>query len=313
MIISNPDTPFEELKAPPVPMKDTGDQVRQAIIVPPPYSPRPSSSRVQSPPPPQSGTPTSVFRPANAQTVNHFELFSKHDAISGTFLVDPRLPTPSLSIARRLRRKRDNVWGKSSTKTDINATFRTRHGAMNLDIEVVAQQPPQPGERVPARIIASSNHGRINIDVHDVQPGRSLDLHVETQHGKIVVLLPPTFEGPLVFNTRCSNSVQFLPAFAARTRTLRASDRETVVVCSASPSQPPVIPTKPINQMADDPSDRCLVRTKHGKVLVGISGLDRVEEPAPVGGFFKALGRLFETQGKAFGQYVETQAKNIEK
>ena len=33
MIISNPDAPFEELKAPPVPMKDTGDQVRQAIFV----------------------------------------------------------------------------------------------------------------------------------------------------------------------------------------------------------------------------------------------------------------------------------------
>ena len=63
------------------------------------------------------------------------------------------------------------------------------------------------------------------------------------------------------------------------------------------------MPPKPLAD-GDDDGDRCLVRTTHGKIVVGISGLDRFEEAPNAGGLFKALGRLFESQGKAFGQYV---------
>ncbi|RDX51377.1 hypothetical protein OH76DRAFT_1347395, partial [Lentinus brumalis] len=283
---------------------------------PPPYSPASgSSSRQPAPVARQTSTPASVFRPQQAQTVNHFELFTKHDALSGTYLVDPTLPSPPLAKCRRRGKKRDNVWGKSKNKqpVDINASFRTRHGAINLDLEVVAQSPSAQSDKIPAHIVAGTKHGRMTLDVHAVHPTRSLDLFVESKHGKIVLMLPPTFDGPLVFKTRNCNSVSFLPEFAARMRTIRASDSETVVLCTPPGSQSHEKPLKPINQMADDVGDRALVRTKHGKVIIGVSGLDRLEESVPGGGFFKAIGKLFESHGKAFGQYVETQAKGWER
>lgn len=107
--------------------------------------------------------------------------------------------------------------------------------------------------------------------------------------------------------------MHFLPEFEKRMRTLRASDRETVVLCHAPDSPSRLGPLKPVNQMADEPVDRCLVRTRMAKIIVGISGLDRVDEPPPAVGLFQTLGRLFETQGKAFGQYMEAQAKSLEK
>ncbi|RPD57217.1 hypothetical protein L226DRAFT_572568 [Lentinus tigrinus ALCF2SS1-7] len=315
MIVNDANAPPEELKMPPVPAKDAPRAQQPPLEAPPPYSAGPSTLR--PPPSPiarQPSTPSSVFRPQLAQTVNHFELFSNHDAMSGTFLIDPLLPSPPIGKCRRRTKKRDKVWGKGSRAVDINASFRTRHGAITLDLEVVAQNPSAaPGEKVPAHIVAGSTHGRTSLDVHSVHPSRSIDLFVETTHGKIVLMLPPTFDGPLVFRTRHSNSVSFLPEFAARTRTIRANDSETVLLCSPPGAQSREKPLKPINQMADDPGDRCYVRTKHGKIIVGISGADKLEEPAPAGGLFKAIGRLFESQGRAFGQYVESQARTLEK
>ncbi|KAI0691786.1 hypothetical protein C8T65DRAFT_670359 [Cerioporus squamosus] len=315
MIVNDTNAPPEEFKMPPVPAKDAPVQ-RPLVEAPPPYSPAAGPSTLHSPPSPvarQSSTPASVLRPQTAQTVNHFELFTKHDSLSGTYLIDPLLPSPPLAKCRRRGRKRDNVWGKSSRPVDINASFRTRHGAISLDLEVVAQTPSARAEKVPARIVAGTKHGRVTVDVHSVHPSRSLDLFVESKHGRMVLMLPPTFDGPLVFKTRHCNSVSFLPEFAARMRTMRATDSETVVLCSAPGSQSFEKPLKPINQMADDTGDRCLVRTQHGKIIVGISGLDRLEETAPGGGFFKAIGKLFESHGKAIGQYVESQARTWEK
>ena len=72
-------------------------------------------------------------------------------------------------MGKRMRRKRDKVWGKSKEKLDINASFRSRHGAISVDLEVVARdphtQPAHPSEKVPARVFASNNHGRITLNV----------------------------------------------------------------------------------------------------------------------------------------------------
>ena len=152
-----------------------------------------------------------------------------------------------------------------------------------------------------------------------MKPSCSLDLHVESRHGRINLLLPPTFDGPLVIHARSLGAVTFLPHLAARTRTLRANDRQTVVLV-ASPLTSPSSTAKSLNvnakqlsELAGAESDRCLVRTQHGKITIGISGLDRIEEPVQSGGLFEKVGRFFETQGKAFGQYVENQARMIEK
>ncbi|KAI0630637.1 hypothetical protein C8Q77DRAFT_1063042 [Trametes polyzona] len=292
---------------------------------PPPYSPPASSTSAAGPssfrpaPPPVQRTTSTIFQPQNAQTVNHFELFSKHTAISGTYLVDPLLPIPGQGSSRKLRRskKSKRAWGKEAQAAQVNACFRTRHGALNLDVAVVADPsraaPLAEGQKIPACVVVESRHGRVNVNLSEVQPGRSIDLQVESCHGKIVLLLPPTFDGPIKFNTRNPGAISFLPAFAARTRTLRASDRETLVICTApdDPARPK--PPATATPTAQATGDRALVCTKHGRIIVGVSGIDRVEEAQPAGGLLSRLGDLLDLGGRALGQYVEAHASKIER
>ncbi|KAI0364671.1 hypothetical protein BV20DRAFT_974149 [Pilatotrama ljubarskyi] len=307
MIIPNADQPSSlDEKAPSVPSKDPAGPPSgiEQLPPPPPYSPAAGPSTAP-PPPPQRPT-SSVLQPQTAQTVNHFEVFSKHNSVSGTYLVDPLLPTPAVrSSLRKIRRKHNKSWGNScSSPADINASFRTRHGAISLDMAVVADSGrslPPGSAKVPACVLVSTRHGRINVNLFEIQPNRSIDLQVESRHGRIVLFLPATYEGPVMFQTRSASSVNFLPAFAARARTLRASDRETLVVCTLpdSPDQAP----KPVTAQPErESTDRVLVRTRHGRITIGISGLDKVEESSTGGNLFQKLGELIETGGKALGQ-----------
>ncbi|KAI0331690.1 hypothetical protein GY45DRAFT_601051 [Cubamyces sp. BRFM 1775] len=267
---------------------------------PPPYSPStgPATSSATSNTLAQpQRSPSSILSPQTAQTVNHFEMFSNHNPISGTFLVDPTMPRPGITVdgLRKLRKKSAKAWGKSSRPDDIHASFRTRHGHMDLDLAAVTRSEgpaasTSAGDKVPTCIAVSSQHGRINVNLFEIQPGRSVDLNIESQHGKIVLLLPPSYDGPLMFQTRSINSITLLPEFAARARTLRATDRETLIVCGPSSSEGPVLKTD------TKIGDRALVRTQHGRIIVGISGVDKVEEAAPRGGLFQKLG------GKLFGR-----------
>ena len=95
--------------------------------------------------------------------------------------------------------------------------------------------------------------------------------------GDVCLLLSPTFCGPVVLQTKDKDYITLLPHLVARTRTLRASDRETTVRCfGPSPSYPEA--HMPRTQTAEDGGDRCFVSTQHGKVIVGISGLDVSKE-----------------------------------
>ncbi|KAI9067940.1 hypothetical protein FKP32DRAFT_1672650 [Trametes sanguinea] len=319
MIVPNTEPLLPE-KAPELPPKNpAGPQSssEQPLPPPPPYTPRPGASGTGAFPPPPQRTPSSVLNPQNAQTVNHFEVFSKHNAITGTYLVDPLLQTPGFDAAKlRKRCKRSKRWGQGSP-SEVHASFRTRHGAISVDVAAVAEVKPLsvvPGTRkVRTCITASTRHGRINLNLFEIQPGRSVDLQVESRHGNIFIMVPPTFDGPLMFQTRYASAVTLLPAFSARARTLRATDKETIVICTPPSAASPSAPPAPTGQVYDEDGDRVLVRTRHGRVVVGVSGIDRVED-APVGeGIFKKLGEFIELGGRAFGQYIEERARQLEK
>ncbi|CDO69684.1 hypothetical protein BN946_scf184851.g72 [Trametes cinnabarina] len=228
------------------------------------------------------------------------------------------LPSPGFSgYLRNKRSKRNKRWGQGSP-SDVHASFRTRHGAISLNLAAVAENGktavPPVSKGVQTGVLVSSRHGRINVNLFEIQPGRCIDLLVESRHGKIVILLPPTYEGPLMFQTRSAGSVTLLPAFAARARTLRANDKETILVCTP-PSTPDAAPSGagPSGQGYDEDGNRVLVRTRHGRIVVGVSGVDRIEDAQGGDGLFKKLGEILELGGRAFGQYVETRARLLEK
>ncbi|KAM5541435.1 hypothetical protein V8D89_004989 [Ganoderma adspersum] len=327
MIINNPDAPEMKSTGPPVPEKQ---QPAEALPPPPPYSPPPSNVPRQMPMPgPAVPGPSAIFQPVNPQRVNYFELFSKHDAISGTYLIDPALPSPMAGLSKALRKKPDSVWGKTKSckkskgYKELNASFQTRHGHITLDLAIPSRDSgnisPFPGDKLRTRMYVATRHGRIHVDMHEVKPSCSLDLHVESRHGRINLLLPPTFDGPLVIHARTLGAVTFLPHLAVRTRTLRANDRETVVLVASPLTSPSSSAAKSLNtnakqlsELAGAESDRCLVRTRHGKITIGISGLDTLEEPVQSGSLFEKVGRFLETQGKALGQYVEKKTQEWE-
>ena len=115
-----------------------------------------------------------------------------------------------------------------------------------------------------------------------------------------------------MFQTRITSSVSFLPAFAVRSRTLRATDRETVVVCRAPPNGASSTASTFESHNVDGSRNRVLVRSRHGRIIVGISGVDKVDEAAIGGNVFQKLGNFFEMKGRRIEQYLEGRTSALE-
>ena len=83
-------------------------------------------------------------------------------------MIDPGLPSLPTAMSQELCRKRERVWGKSSSLLDLSASFRTQQRAIDLELAIVA--PPnvsnEPLHRgTPARVYISSEQGRIQADL----------------------------------------------------------------------------------------------------------------------------------------------------
>ncbi|KAI0923491.1 hypothetical protein AcV5_009020 [Taiwanofungus camphoratus] len=234
----------------------------------------------------QSVRPGSMAQPNMPNPVNHISVFSRHSSITGTYLIDPSLPAPPIlgksqrrdrSIEREHARNTKRAFGiipglddRSQGRTpEINAAFRTRDATISLDVGIAGRAGQGQAGRAMGRVMLSSRHGAVNVDLFKIQEGYCVDLDISTRHGNIVVLLPPTFHGPVAFRTRSGRSnIIFLPAFAERARTLRGSDRETFVHLSPSAANAEIS----ANSQGDD---YCLISTRHGKIIVGLSGIDQ--------------------------------------
>lgn len=173
----------------------------------------------------------------SAQRVNNISLFSKHDPIKGTYIIDPLLPTVPMSTglfsgehnvrkigqeaARDTRTPGTSFDGGSDNVSDVNAAFRTRRSPITLDLAVVGDKP-QGSDKSRARIMASARHGNIAVNLFQIQQSRCVDLNLPFRQGNMIVLLPPDFDGPITIRQRRGRSaISFLPAFAERARVLR--------------------------------------------------------------------------------------------
>ncbi|CCM01363.1 uncharacterized protein FIBRA_03413 [Fibroporia radiculosa] len=318
---------------------------------PPPASPLPpfvSPSTAPTIPAAQQ-----AFRATNRQRVNHISLFSRHDAISGSYLVDPKLPAASLNAdifssrttgktttrdrsvdryhARNTRRAFGAVpgeqddsasedkrsWLKRRTRMpEVNAAFRTRHGAIKLDLAIVGSGTTdgmqQKSKRTRGRVMVASRHGRINVDLYEIQSDHCVDLDVSTRHGKIAVFLPPTFTGVVSFHRHGGPSgIHFLPEFASRARTVRASDGDVLVTLTS-----PIDTSSSHSDYAlpREGEDCCVIGTRHGKITVGISGVDQLPDKlhSSGGGLISRFEALVDAGTKQFETMVEAGAKGFE-
>lgn len=111
--------------------------------------------------------------------------------------------------------------------------------------------------------------------------------------GAITLFLPPTFDG-LIQIRRRHGSVEFLPEFARNARVVQGSDKGSLIRYAGPDS---VTPTSTIieSDLMSDWLDHCLVGSRTGKIVIGISGVD-VYEPPKVSTLIKRVKGMFLTQ-----------------
>ncbi|KAH9941993.1 hypothetical protein B0H21DRAFT_538944 [Amylocystis lapponica] len=267
-----------------------------------------------------SARSTSVFQSGTTQRVNDISLFSRDSPISGMYLVDPLLPTPALvsgfASARKLKNERRersverkhaknmghesrSRWFGRARAPIVNAAFRTRQSAITLEVAVVGSpvltEPQGQTSKMRGRVMASSRHGNISVNLFELHHSRNVDLDVSTRSGNIVVLLPLNFNGTVCVRQR-NGGANLLPQFAARMRLVRATDREKLMVLDGGDL------ADAQNQNQADSSDHCVIGTRHGKVMIGLSGLDVVPRPVSGGGLLKLIGDYVQAGAKAIEQ-----------
>lgn len=150
----------------------------------------------------------------------------------GSYLVDPELPaTASANTSSLLRTHSDDslrkvgkhamrearkAFGEGERRMGgllrglppvVNASFRTRHGDISLDVGIVGSSPESPSlQRSRARMLVSSRHGHIRVHIvrafllhrggfccssflaqFEIQQGRCLDVDVSSRTGALLV------------------------------------------------------------------------------------------------------------------------------
>jgi len=174
--------------------------------------------------------------------------------ITGTFYVDPKNPINELT----------NKGKKSRNKKAIpDAIFRSRSAKISIDLATTGLVRDVPK----ASVIVLSKSGNITLNLLPAEESRPrFDLEIKSNSGRVVVFLPKTYGGAIQLHTR-SGTLEFLPALKEHIHVVKSTDTESLVLLGRQ--------STPSSQL---PSDFCHIRTRSGKVLVGLRGEDTYVE-----------------------------------
>ena len=99
----------------------------------------------------------------------------------------------------------------------------------------------------------------------------------------IVLFVPPNFQGALKLHSRHGN-VKFLPGFQQRARVITADDEGALVLFGDNELSSVIEPTS-------DGLDWCSVESRHGRLTIGVSGVDQVAVAAETS-LIKKIGTM---------------------
>lgn len=99
----------------------------------------------------------------------------------------------------------------------------------------------------------------------------------------IVLFVPPNFQGSLHLRTR-KGQIKFLPAFANQARIINADDDGALVLFGQGEIS--------LAEPTTDGLDYCSLVSRHGKLTLGISGVDQLDAAAD-SSLIKKLGTMF--------------------
>jgi len=234
---------------------------------PPPYS----INVISEPGSSSEGRHTGDTATGTPTPVNHAHIRSHYRDLSGTFYVDPELPSPGpdLCVKKNARRR----CGKSTAIP--NASFRTRHGAVSLNLAVTGAS----ANTATANIVVVTRTGDINLNLLSGHSMKRISLDVRSRKGNIVLLVPKSFHGAIHLRTTRRGSLNFLPAFASVMKFLKSDDNEALVLVGDTT----------LGNFAEP--DYCELTSRLGKVTVGVSGEDHYVAEV---GVWKKLGEYIK-------------------
>lgn len=229
---------------------------------PPPYS-------ISEPLP--SGERHTTF---DSSPVNQVFISSRYKDLSGTFHIDPDLQVSSPFTCTKRQKPR-----KRKAPEIPNASFRTRHGAISLNLALSGSTT----NITKANVVVTSRSGDITLNLLSGHPTKRINLNVRSKRGDIVLLIPKTFLGAIQLRSR-KGSLTFLPAFARGVRLLKSDDNEALVLVGDTS----------LASANSSNLEYCGVTSRFGKITVGISGEDHFVAEA---GIWKRLGGLLKGVG----------------
>ncbi|THH32066.1 hypothetical protein EUX98_g2104 [Antrodiella citrinella] len=239
----------------------------------------PRSPTLYRPSQPRLTSGSSLLNPATPQHVHKFNLHSKQDPISGSYVIDTSLERSDKLMRARapLHSANKNFFKKKQVP---HATFTTNKSAITLDLSTTSATV----ESRRSHVQVQSRSGTVRTTVLPIPTSLNhICLEVMTKDGNIIVFLPPNFHGGIQFRIKNPrNAVMFLPEFASRARVINGSDKESFVLFGN-------------NDLAlSDPKnpelDLCLLSTHTGQITVGVADVDYYQEAKPLGFWKKLLG-----------------------
>ncbi|KAL0953823.1 hypothetical protein HGRIS_005003 [Hohenbuehelia grisea] len=196
--------------------------------------------------------------PPEASATNHLHVCTRSKDITGTYFLDPCLPSPV---------------GNKHKNEKTNASFRSSRGNFILTLATVCTH----ADKAKSLAMVETNTGDIIVSLLDMPSNHNISLDLASRRGNISLLIPRSFCGVLQLRTR-KGSIEFLNALAPLVRVLKDTEEETLVLIGNS---------KTIGDSTG--ADFCQLTSRFGKLAVGLKGEDKVAPPEPT--FWEKLGK----------------------
>ncbi|KAF9240444.1 hypothetical protein BU15DRAFT_87655 [Melanogaster broomeanus] len=161
--------------------------------LPPPYD---AHAPVAPVPSGSSATAPSSTLPPGVKPCNLITLIEKDSAIRGAYVIDPRLQVPANLLPPL-------ITGQTEAERK-NLYLHTRDGTVDISIWLIGPNAKAvatpPKKRTTMSV--SSNDGSVTVRVNSVDVVDPFLLDVFARDGRVTVLLPQSFRGPLFLKAR---------------------------------------------------------------------------------------------------------------
>ncbi|KAG2132804.1 hypothetical protein DEU56DRAFT_441627 [Suillus clintonianus] len=241
---------------------------------PPPYSNLASGSAAVS--------PGHLVGFANAPTVKTIRLEKHHDLISGAYIIDPDVSGDEPSVLQGFAARHSDIVGLRKAVDFLSAAphavFRNRFGSIFLTLATKGSS-----EQCRRAIVdISTRHGDIAVNLSSVHPGKRITLKVTSRRGKMVVLLPPTFCGDVQIRGSKLGGFDILPGLSSSIRSMNGKKTKMLLLIGGT------TPTSEGESM-----DHCHLSSRHGKIVLGLSGQDSMPTPQQGDNIWRKIGAFF--------------------